>query len=609
MAILLLIERMQLANKVRFLRRLRGARRLLCWEHWVRRSGWVLFWVLVGLLSSIEIGAADTAPTTTDVVRQQSTDGYSLPPHAVGSTYVPLDNWVYPAVERLAALGVVRTQFLGLRPWSRIAVQEILREAFDESGAGTSFGAEADHVLAELSREFHDENQIEAGKALSVVRIESWYSRSTYISGLPLNDSYHFGQTIINDYGRPYEQGFSQINGFSARAEKGRFAFYVQGEYQHAPGALGYPPAVRQVIAQIDSIPLQPTIATPTRDQFRLLDSYVETSVLGHNVSLGKQSLSWGPGEGGAMIMSNNAEPFYMFRINRAEPLRIRGFSKIFGPIRYDNFFGRLAWHQFPPQPFMYGNKISLKPTPNLEVGFSRTAVFAGEGLTPLTLYTFLHSFISITSSTNLDFDMRRSAGARHGGFDFSYRLPGLRNWVTLYSDSVLHDDISPIDAPRGAAFNPGIYISHFPKLPKLDFRAEAVNTDPPVPRSNSGQFIYWEWIYRDAYLNKGNLMGNWIGREGKGIQVWTTYWLSPMSSIQLGYRHAQVAKDFIPQGETAYDFSAKVTLRLRCDFDLQGTVQYESWLAPLLAPNRQTNVLGSFLLTYRPKHFLKRSD
>src|SRR6266852_4473933 len=37
-----------------------------------------------------------------------------------GSPYIPLDSWVYPALERLAARSLVHTQFLGMRPWTRI---------------------------------------------------------------------------------------------------------------------------------------------------------------------------------------------------------------------------------------------------------------------------------------------------------------------------------------------------------------------------------------------------------------------------------------------------------------------------------------------------------
>ena len=44
------------------------------------------------------------------------------------------------------------------------------------------------------------------------------------ISGTPLRDSYHLGSTIINDYGRPYENGFNNYSGASGYATAGRFA-------------------------------------------------------------------------------------------------------------------------------------------------------------------------------------------------------------------------------------------------------------------------------------------------------------------------------------------------------------------------------------------------
>ena len=46
------------------------------------------------------------------------------------------------------------------------------------------------------------------------------FTRGTCTSkGRPINDSFHFGQTLINDNGRPYQEGFNALDGFSARAE------------------------------------------------------------------------------------------------------------------------------------------------------------------------------------------------------------------------------------------------------------------------------------------------------------------------------------------------------------------------------------------------------
>ena len=327
----------------------------------------------------------------------------------------------------------------------------------------------------------------------------------------------------------------------------------------------------------------------------------------GMNISAGKQSLWWGPSESGAMLMSDNAAPLWMARVSRLEPTYIPFLSRFLGPFEFDNFFGALDGHQFPANPYIFGQKISFKPTPNLEFGFTRDDVFGGQGHVPLTLGSFWTSFSSFTDVSPETKFSRNDPGARHASFDFSWRLPFAGHSVTLYSDSIVHDDVSPVSAPNRAAFNPGIYVSHVPGLPKLDFRAEAVYTDPPTNDSLRGQFIYWEVVYHDVYLNDRYLMGNWIGREGKGYQAWTTYHLTPRSSIQFSVRNAKIAKDFIPGGSTQWDWNVTADLWAHKQLEVKSFLQYETWLIPVLAPTRQNDFTTSVQLTWWPKKLRQR--
>ncbi len=222
------------------------------------------------------------------------------------------------------------------------------------------------------------------------------------------------------------------------------------------------------------------------------MEAYASAHVLNHEISFGKQDDWLGPGLGGGFAYSNNAENIYSFRINRVEPLHIPGLSRITGPFRYDFLVGSLKGHVVPNDPWVHVEKISFRPTENLEFGFERTVIWGGKGHEPITLHTFLKSFFSFQNVTAAEKFSRNDPGARFGAFDFSYRLPFLRNWLTLYSDGEVHDDVSPIDAPRRAAWRPGLYLSHFPGVPRLDMRVEAVSTDPPVSTSNDGGFMYY---------------------------------------------------------------------------------------------------------------------
>src|SRR5437016_445120 len=63
-----------------------------------------------------------------------------------GSPYVPLDSWIYPALDRLAAMDLVESGFAGMRPWTRNECVRQLSEAGDKiSQAGTG-GEQAEKI-------------------------------------------------------------------------------------------------------------------------------------------------------------------------------------------------------------------------------------------------------------------------------------------------------------------------------------------------------------------------------------------------------------------------------------------------------------------------------
>ena len=513
-----------------------------------------------------------------------------------GLVYVPLDSWIYPAFERLFSLGYADSAYLGMRPWTRTSCLQILEETYPQLENAPQ-DEEAWKIFQALAVEFGEN----AGPATPRAELWDLYTRAMYIKGRPINDSYHFGQTIINDYGRPYQQGFNAIDGFTARAEGYHLSLNVRGEYQHAPGRAAYPESVQELIAQVDSTPLQAPEAVPQTNVFRLINANLAVSVANHEISVGKADDWWGPTQTGSMALSNNAEPIYALRINRVTPLRIPFVSDVVGPFRYEGLFGSLKGHQYPNAPWIHAEKFSFKPTRNVEFGFSRVVIFAGEGHVPLTFGSFWNSFTSFSNVSLAVKESRNDPGFRSSSFDFTWRLPWVEKWLTLYSDSIVHDDVSPLAAPRRAAVNPGLYLSHLPRLPHVDLRGEGVSTDP-VANSQGGQFLYYEFEYRDGYLNKGNLLGSWMGREGKGGQVWLTDWLSPKEYIQLGYRNAKVSKTFIPGGTTQNDFDIKAVLRLKDNLELNAFGQAEWWKVPALASGLQHDFTGSVQLTYFPK-------
>ena len=212
-----------------------------------------------GTLTAEQPGTQDSAGQSASVSNSVGTD---CEPVTGGSPYIPVDSWVYPAVLRLYSLGYVDTVYLGMRPWTRASLSHMLDETEErledvDDGPVTS---EAEEIYDALRRELRDDTEDSCLANKGSVRVESVYSVARGISGTPLRDSYHLGSTIVNDYGRPYANGFNNYSGASGYASAGRFLLYVRGEFQGAPSAAGYSSAL---VAELAALTTRPTTSAP----------------------------------------------------------------------------------------------------------------------------------------------------------------------------------------------------------------------------------------------------------------------------------------------------------------------------------------------------------
>jgi hypothetical protein len=536
----------------------------------------------------------------------QPPDVYDRNPANMASTYVPLDSWVYASIDRLAALGYVQTDFVGQRPWTRMECARLLTEA-DERAAGNDSNTESIALYRALADEFAVELRRLDGAPNTGLQIESIYSQALGISGKPVVDGYHFAQTITNDFGRPYGEGVNSYTGGALRAFAGPVAFYFRGEYQHSGTTLQPSPAAQAQIAQADFTPTASAGPASDVSRFRLIDSYVAFAFKNNQLSFGQQSLWWGPDFGNAMMFSDNSASLPMLRYDRVSPFKLPGFLGVLGPMRVQFFIGRLSGQQFvhlpsgttighsgvslADQPYLHGMKLSMKPTPNLELSFSRTVIFGGPGF-PATWTSFWRSVFGNQSG---DFTAS-DPGDRRAGFDFAYRVPGIRDWLTIYCDSFADDEAFPPAYPTHSAWSPGIYLPKLPYLHKLDFRAEGAVT----PARLFPGFFYFNVHYLDGYTNGRQIIGSWIGRQGSGFQLWSTYWFSGRNTLQLGYRAQWVDHSFL-QGGWLRDITAKTNVALGNNFSLQAGVQYERWQFPLLAAGPVANMTTSVQFSYTP--------
>jgi len=535
-------------------------------------------------------------------------------PSFMGSPYVPLDSWVYPALERLAALGYIKTDILGIRPWTRLECTRLLGEAA-ELQPETDAPSEVQELYSALSEEFAHDADLMSGDSNRSAQVESVYFRGMGISGKPLTDNYHFGQTILNDYGRPYQEGFNNIAGVSGWTTAGPFVIYTRGEYQYAPSAASLSPTALSFIANVDALPPNPPpLPFASTSRFQLLDAYVGMNVGNWQFSFGRRSLWWGPSDGGTLMFTNNASPLdKMFSIDRVAPVRLPWPFGFLGDIRFQAFIGQVSGQKFRTttfsgaagptigeyghdlvrQPFLSGGKISFKLTRNFEFGLSKTTLYGGPGL-PLTLDTLFRSAFGLHYHGD-------PLGDGRTGADFSYRVPKLRDCLSFYGEVMSEDQPSPIPYMRQSIFQGGLYFAKIPRIPKVDLRLEGGSTNAVGYNSEPAGYFYWNAQYVNGYTNGGAFIGTWMGRSSQGESIRTNYWLSAKRKVALELRHRKIEQNFIPQGGTQSDVALDADIYVGRDFRLSGNVQYEHWQIPLLAINPQSNISASFQFGFWP--------
>lgn len=526
-----------------------------------------------------------------------------------GSALVPMDSWIYPALERLAAMGLAPSQNAAIRPWTRQECRRQVREATDilygfrsldyDLDPGTR--TEAERLLPDLMHELREPD------GRGTVTLESVYAREGAIIGPALTDGYHFGQTWWNDYGRPLGRGNSVIAGYSFRAIYGRLSLYSRQEMQTDPGLPAVTTARASLFNQLDNLPFgslppnlpqaAPAVSASVRQ--RPLDLYGGVAFAGNMLSFGKQEIFWGLTTMGPWSFSANAEPTYNLRLMATRPHPFPFFPNA-GSYRFDLVIGKLSGHKYPARPYFNGQKISLQFGRYLEMSATRWAVLWGVGH-PMTLGTLKDNIFSSNSTgTNFAYGDRADPGDRKSGFDFRLHVPGVSNYLTVYGDGYADDEPNPIDAPRRAAWQAGLYAARLPYLHRADLRFEMASSEE-LSQDEGGTRFFINNQYRDSNTNKGFLLGNAVGRDGRAFEARAGVWMSARTRVEAGYRQNKISESFLPTGGTISDGFVQARWGFRSDWTADLFSEYERFLIPSYLSGRQSNGSVRLQITWSP--------
>ena len=123
------------------------------------------------------------------------------------------------------------------------------------------------------------------------------------------------------------------------------------------------------------------TRAWDSQDDWRADGSYVAFAIRRWAVVAGSPERWWGPGVQGSLILSTNARPVPQIGVERisAEGFKHRWLRWI-GPWTLSTFIGEMDDERLVSDAKLFGVRVTAKPLPQFEIGFSRAAQLCGNG-------------------------------------------------------------------------------------------------------------------------------------------------------------------------------------------------------------------------------------
>jgi len=430
---------------------------------------------------------------------------------AVVSVNVPLDHPAYRWAEQLVARGAVDSAFLTSRPWTRRTFARLIggaeREKSNLGPVGRRYLVRLEHVFASELRE------VESGAAGGYIKpLEEMGLRVGVATGEP---------EAVLEHGDSVSDGTDVRLDWQAHARLGRFlAVAIRPELRGSGGTTA--PLRRHGIH--GALP----DADETGWKVVLRESYAKLRLWNVELEAGRDHLWWGPARRGAILVSDNTEPFDLIKLSNPDPVLLPWVLRYLGPIRVDWFWTELEHARTVPRAQLTGLRIAFKPTPNWEVGLERVVQFGGFGRPGLFDQGVLHAVSGVNDQGSGN-DTENSIAALNFVYRFSWPVAGQAYWDWGGEDQSKLLGVVPFFHDRGWIM--GLYLPQpFASIP-AGLRFEWFKDDFAGDNPN---VFYNHSTYRSGYTYRGKVIGHPFGSFAESYSVRVdTY---PADSLDLGF-------------------------------------------------------------------------
>lgn len=473
---------------------------------------------------------------------------FLTPGQAASSPNVTFDNDLYRDMEFWAAEGLVTSNMSSIRPMARSEVGRQLAEAMEKCNAAAEPSATCRDIQTRYAELFEAEIA-EAQSADNVVH--------TYIKPLEkVSVIYNYQSGAFSMYNNEdiyYGRGHNAVALLQSQARAGKFlSFFVQPTFifnqHHGIGNDG------------------------TRNEVRLHKGYAKLTFANIELEVGRDSLWWGPGYHGSLLMSNNARPFDIIKLSNPEPVRLPWIFSYLGHWQFNLIFSQLNDDRQGKElanPFLYGFRLGYKPVKYLELGASHLVVFGGPGRRDLSFKEINQIIFG-----NIDRGGEKTDSNQQVSVDFALTLPNLKKYIFVADGIKLYGEIGAEDhghPPTTRAWLAGLAVHKPFGLERAVIHAEYATTILGPYNSPHG------WYVHPSYPMQfdGRVFGHHAGCEADDFYIeWSHgfknfYYKLSFDMERSGIKtkpHTQLKNQYI--GELGYRINNNMDVSFKYGFE-----------------------------------------
>jgi hypothetical protein len=382
---------------------------------------------------------------------------------------------IYLAVDKLNAMGRLPGFLANTRPYSVAAV----RAALDNNAA------------ASQSVGFDDE----------LVRWVTYATRQTLLvrgtAGFEWDEK---SETRANEGGVPTPKGASARLSILARGEAAR---YVSA---HASAAAFF--------------------GEDGENGTRVGETAIEAGFPSASLQVGRIATWYGPGRlGGALIFTNNARSYPGIRFHNPVPIAVPGFFSFLGNVQYDLFFARLEEDRPIPNPVLFGMRLATRPSRYLEVGFSRSMIYGGEGHD-----SGIDAWWDAFKGRNTNEPSEEGLVNQIAGIDVTLTLPFAFQPVQAYVE-MAGEDAADLE-PTKRAYVVGAFLPTLFGSAALDLRVEWASNE----WDEKGQTWYVHPTSGEGYAHfyHNRVLGHPMSTDAENLAIQGHYFFLPSTYLEL---------------------------------------------------------------------------